>query len=104
MSASRLLCDDELSYLSGLFRADRRVASLRNPAGVRSIPTTTELPALLPRALIENATFTLLAEVGTFKLSFPVDLKLDAFDQLSSALGVPEVLETGDQGAVPEKQ
>lgn len=96
MPASPILCADELSYLSRLFESDKeRDVSVQGVAGTRSISTSTELPALIPPSLLGNARLTLLAEIGCYRLTFPVEVKVDEFNQVRSVIGIPEIIETG---------
>jgi len=98
MSAKPVLSSDELVYLSHLFDADRgRSAAARAPAGTRRITCTTELPAMVPASLFGKSRLTLQADLGDYRLAFPVHVTLDEFDQLSSTVGVPEVIDTGGQ-------
>ncbi|GAB2911493.1 hypothetical protein [Rheinheimera gaetbuli] len=91
MQRNAVLTDSELGYLSELF--DQKQQAATSPDGYNHmISVTTEVPQLIA-SLLGQAKFTLLAEVGHYKLWFPLDMTLDEFGQPNPVLGIPEVVE-----------
>lgn len=88
---------EELACFSELFSPNRITHGMEetNPEPwVNHVLTVkTEVPQALA-SLLGKAKLTLLAEVGPYKLWFPLEMRLDDFGQLQPTLGVPEVLDT----------
>lgn len=91
MQRNAVLTHSELGYLSDLFGQKQEVVPSYGSVN-HIISVTTEVPELIS-ALLDQAKFTLLAEVGQYKLWFPLDMTLDEFGQLNPVLGIPEVVE-----------
>ena len=92
MQRNVLLTDAERGYFAELFDEDIQLAPAQQDGLNHMISVTTEVPQLIA-SLLGKATFTLLAEVGNYKLWFPLEMSLDEFGQPSPVLGIPEVLE-----------
>ena len=90
MQRNAVLNESELDYLSELFEHKQEVASADGYNHMISV--TTEVPQLIA-SLLGQAKFTLLAEVGHYKLWFPLEMTLDEFGQPNPVLGIPEVVE-----------
>jgi hypothetical protein len=96
MPANAALSADELVYFARMFDADiERDAAANQTSATRSISLTTELPKLLPASLFSRARLTLLAELGDYKLWFPLEMRLDEFSRPNPVIGVPEVVDAG---------
>ena len=91
MQRSAVLTNAELGYLSDLFGKKQEVLASADSYN-HMLSVTTEVPELIA-SLLGQAKFTLLAEVGPYKLWFPLDMTLDEFGQPSPVLGIPEVVE-----------
>lgn len=92
MQRNVLLTDAERGYFAELFDEDIQLAPAQQDGLSHMISVTTEVPQLIA-SLLGKATFTLLAEVGNYKLWFPLEMSLDEFGQPNPVLGIPEVLE-----------
>lgn len=63
----------------------------QEPMVSQVLTVSSEVP--LVASILGKAKLTLLAEVGHYKLWFPLNMKVNDFGQLQSTLGVPEVLD-----------
>ena len=87
------LSAEELACFSELFSPTRVGTALTNDPLVNHVLTvTTEVPQVIA-SIFGKAKLTLLAEVGPYKLWFPLLMKVDDFGQFQPTLGVPEVLD-----------
>ncbi len=91
MQGNALLTNSELGYLAELFGQKHAVVTA-NDSFNHMISVTTEVPELLS-SLLGQAKFTLLAEVGPYKLWFPLEMALDEFGQPNPVLGIPEIVD-----------
>lgn len=91
MQQNAVLTKAELGYLSDLFGHKQEVVTSSDSYN-HMLSVTTEVPELIA-SLLGQAKFTLLAEVGPYKLWFPLDMTLDEFGQPNPVLGIPEVVE-----------
>ena len=87
---------EELACFRELFSPNRITHSTEDahpePLVNHVLTVKTEVPQALA-SLLGKAKLTLLAEVGSYKLWFPLEMRLDDFGQLQPTLGVPEVLD-----------
>ncbi|GIU02296.1 hypothetical protein [Shewanella morhuae] len=87
------LSAEELACFSELFSSTRMGTILNNDSLVNHLLTvTTEVPQVVA-SILGKAKLTLLAEVGPYKLWFPLQIKADDFGLFQPTLGVPEVLD-----------
>ncbi|MDX1537156.1 hypothetical protein [Arsukibacterium sp.] len=92
MERDPVLSKEERGYIAELFEGDIAIAPAE-PGGVsHTISVTTEVPELIA-PLLGQAKLTLLAEVGNYKLWFPLEMTLDESGQFNPVLGIPEVVE-----------
>ncbi len=92
MESDVVLSDEERSYFARLFNEDITVAPATQGGLSHTISVTTEVPELVA-SLLGKAKITLLAEVGNYKLWFPLEMTLDEYGQFNPVLGIPEVVE-----------
>lgn len=91
MQHEAVLTESEIGFLSEVF--DEPTPALSSADGYHHmISVTTEVPQLVA-SLLGQAKFTLLAEVGQYKLWFPLEMSLGEFGQPNPVLGIPEVVE-----------
>lgn len=92
MEPQAVLSDEERGYFAKLFNEDITVAPAAQGGANHTISVTTEVPELVA-SLLGKAKITLLAEVGNYKLWFPMEMTLDEYGQFNPVLGIPEVVE-----------
>lgn len=89
---------EELACFRELFTPTRLDSGLsqdnfpQEPMVNHVLTVSTEVPQVIA-SILGKAKLTLLAEVGSYKLWFPLCMKVDDFGQLQPTLGVPEVLD-----------
>lgn len=87
---------EELACFSELFSPNRITHGIdeanTEPLVNHVLTVKTDVPQALA-SLLGQAKLTLLAEVGPYKLWFPLEMRRDDFGQLLPTLGVPEVLD-----------
>jgi hypothetical protein len=87
---------EELACFRELFSPNRIAHNAEDahpePLVNHVLTVKTDVPQALA-SLLGKAKLTLLAEVGPYKLWFPLEMRLDDFGQLQPTLGVPEVLD-----------
>lgn len=87
------LSAEELACFSAIFSQTRVGTALTNdPLANHLLTVTTEVPQVVA-SILGKAKLTLLAEVGAYKLWFPLRIKVDDFGLFQPTLGVPEVLD-----------
>ncbi|MBB1269080.1 hypothetical protein [Shewanella sp. SR44-3] len=91
MELQATLSDEELACFSELFRPPIAVPSTID-GSEHYLSVSTEIPKVLGD-ILGKAKMTLLAEVGHYKLWFPVFLERDELGQFNPSLGTPEVLD-----------
>lgn len=84
---------EELACFSELFSSTNTKANVTTAQSQHLLSVTTEIPQVIA-SILGKAKLTLLAEVGPYKLWFPLHLRVDDFGQFHPELGVPEVLDT----------
>ncbi|WP_052749070.1 hypothetical protein [Arsukibacterium ikkense] len=92
MQRNVILSEEERGYFAALFDEEITVVPAGSDNLSHMISVTAEVPKLIG-SLLGQAQFTLLAEVGHYKLWFPMEMTLDEFGQLNPVLGIPEVVE-----------
>jgi hypothetical protein len=92
MELQATLSDEELACFSELFCPPLAVSSTVD-GSEHFLSVSTEIPKVLGD-ILGQAKMTLLAEVGHYKLWFPVFLEKDDLGQFNPSLGAPEVLDT----------
>jgi hypothetical protein len=95
MELQPTLSAEELACFRELFVTTELPVNPTNPThNLRhSLSIATEIPQVLA-AILGKATLTLLAEIGHYKLWFPISLQTDELGQFLPSLGMPEVLDT----------
>ncbi|MCL1088141.1 hypothetical protein L2744_00645 [Shewanella profunda] len=96
LSVEELACFSELfapTCVSATFGPD---CLTEEPLVNHVLTVTTEVPQAIA-SILGKAKLTLLAEVGPYKLWFPLRMKVDDFGQLHPTLGVPEVLDASGE-------
>ncbi len=87
---------EELTYFRALFspvhlsHGQSRFSQM--PLLSHILTVNTETPQVLV-SLLGKVKLSLLAEVGPYRLWFPLEMKLDEFGQLRPTFGVPEILD-----------
>lgn len=90
MSKERGLSSDESDYFAEIFSHDEKI-EVSGPRDIsHMLSVTSEVPQLIS-TLLGKASFTLLAEVGPYKLWFPLDISLNEAGEPLPVLGIPEV-------------
>jgi len=90
MSRDRGLSSDELGYFAEIFSSDEKI-EVSGPSHIsHMLSVTSEVPQLIS-TLLGKASFTLLAEVGPYKLWFPLEISLNEAGEPLPVLGIPEV-------------
>lgn len=92
MRKNTVLTSAELGYFAELFEADVKVEAANQDGLSHMISVTSDVPQLIA-SLLGKATFTLLAEVGHYKLWFPLEMTLNESGEPIPVLGIPEVLD-----------
>ena len=92
MRKDKVLTNAELGYFAELFEADVKLEAAKQDGLSHMISVTSDVPQLIT-SLLGKATFTLLAEVGNFKLWFPLEMALNESGEPIPVLGIPEVLD-----------
>jgi hypothetical protein len=91
MELQSTLSDEELACFSELFCPPLAVTSSCDNSE-HFLSVSTEIPKVLGD-ILGQAKMTLLAEVGHYKLWFPIFLEKDELGQVHPSLGTPEVLD-----------
>jgi hypothetical protein len=91
MELQPTLSAEELACFRELFVATELTTPTSN--STHSLSIATEIPQVLA-AILGKSTLTLLAEIGHYKLWFPISLHTDELGQFLPSLGMPEVLDT----------
>ncbi|MBQ4832211.1 hypothetical protein J8L70_03065 [Pseudoalteromonas sp. MMG010] len=81
-----MLTDEELNFIANI--VTKESTSDNSP----SLKVKPSLPNTL-KSILNNATLTLLAELGDYQLWFPLELKVDHLGQFTPILAAPEVIE-----------
>lgn len=92
MEQDPVLSKEERGYIAELFEGDITIAPAKQGGVGHTISVTTEVPELIA-PLLGQAKLTLLAEVGNYKLWFPLEMTMDESGQFNPVLGIPEVVE-----------
>ena len=92
MQRNVVLSKEERGYIAELFDENVTIAPPGQSGESHTISVTTEVPELIA-SLLGHAKLTLLAEVGNYKLWFPLEMTLDESGQFNPVLGIPEVVE-----------
>ncbi|HAW94540.1 MAG: hypothetical protein CML22_01020 [Rheinheimera sp.] len=92
MEKDPVLSKEERGYIAELFADNITIASAGQGGASHTISVITEVPELIA-PLLGQAKLTLLAEVGNYKLWFPLEMTLDESGQFNPVLGIPEVVE-----------
>lgn len=95
MELQPTLSAEELACFRELFVPTELSVNPSNPTYnvSHNLSIATEIPQVLA-AILGKATLTLLAEIGHYKLWFPISLHTDELGQFLPSLGMPEVLDT----------
>ncbi|MBV7315782.1 hypothetical protein [Shewanella sp. NIFS-20-20] len=89
MTLKSILSQEELACINEVFA----ISSATNTSMVPISVSMGDVPLSLS-SLFSQAKFTLLAEIGQYKLWFPLQLQLDELGQIQPSIGIPEVLDT----------
>lgn len=92
MQRNVMLSEEERGYFAELFDEHIDVVPSAEHDLRHTISVTAEVPPVIS-SLLGRAKMTLLAEIGNYKLWFPLDMTLDEAGQFNPVLGIPEVVE-----------
>lgn len=87
-----MLSEEERGYFAELFDEHIDIVPSAENDLRHTISVTAEVPPAIS-SLLGRAKMTLLAEIGNYKLWFPLEMTLDEAGQFNPVLGIPEVVE-----------
>ncbi|SNY49350.1 hypothetical protein SAMN06297280_1370 [Arsukibacterium tuosuense] len=92
MQRNVMLSEEERGYFAELFDEHIDIVPSAENDLRHTISVTAEVPPAIS-SLLGRAKMTLLAEIGNYKLWFPLEMTLDEAGQFNPVLGIPEVVE-----------